>query len=237
MAGNAAAQTPASRDRVVDFVRSMSLAVVVLGHILMAVVVWDGHVPRVLNLLDEYRALRIATWALQVMPLFFAAGAIANRTSWVRASERGEPWRVWMWGRTRRLMRPVVYYLAAWIPLILVLEFTVPDSASRLAGLSTQLLWFLGVYVLIVAMTPLEQRLARHGLVSIAALLAAVALVDSLRFHVLEALDLANFVLVWIMAATLGLIVSDWDDGRRVRLLGLVAAALAVNVVLINWGP
>jgi hypothetical protein len=34
--------TPASRDRYVDFLRLFSISVVVLGHWLMAVVVWHG---------------------------------------------------------------------------------------------------------------------------------------------------------------------------------------------------
>jgi hypothetical protein len=171
------------------------------------------------------------------MPLFFAAGAIANRKAWDRAIERGEPWRVWMWGRMRRLMRPVVYYLAVWVPLILTLEVAVPDAASRLAGLSTQLLWFLGVYILIVAMTPLERRLARYGLASVALLLVLVAAVDYLRFHVLEAADLLNFVFAWMLAAILGLVVRDWDNRRRALLLAPAFGALVVNVVLIQWGP
>jgi hypothetical protein len=236
-AGEVAAVTPEDRDRAVDLVRSFSLAVVVLGHILMAVVVWDAAKPRILNVLDEYPALRIATWALQVMPLFFAAGAIANRASYARAGERGEPWRVWFWGRLRRLVRPVVYYLAAWVAIVFALEVVVPDAAATLARLSTQLLWFLGVYVLVVATTPVQRRLAAHGLRSVLALLTVVVVVDLLRFHVAEVFDVTNFVLVWIMAATLGLVVHDWRDDRRVQLGLLAVGALVVNAVLIRWLP
>ncbi len=236
-ADDVARETPPNRDRVVDFLRSASIAVVVLGHLIMAVVVWNGSKPHVDNLLDAYSPLRIATWALQVMPLFFAAGAVANRRSWERAQERGEPWRIWMWSRLRRLLRPVVYYLALWVPLVLVLEATVPDAASRLAGLSTQLLWFLGVYILVVSTTPLQRRLAPGGLWSIAMLVALVAAIDVTRFHVVEAADLANFVVVWFMAATLGLVVRDWRTDRRSQLIGLAFAAMLVNVGLIRLGP
>jgi len=229
--------TPPSRDRVVDFLRSASIAVVVLGHLIMAVVVWNGATPHVDNLLDAYAPLRIATWALQVMPLFFAAGAIANRRSWERAHERGELWRIWMWSRLRRLLRPVIYYLALWVPLVLVLEATVPDAASRLAGLSTQLLWFLGVYILVVATTPLQRRLAPYGLWSIAMLVALVAAIDTARFHVIEAADLANFIVVWFMAATFGLVVRDWRPDRRRQLIALGLGAMLVNVALIRLGP
>lgn len=137
VAGDAAAATPPERDRAVDLIRSFSLAVVVIGHMLMAVVVWNAARPKVLNLLDEYPALRIATWALQVMPLFFAAGAIANRGSYDRAVAGGEPWRVWCWNRLRRLVRPVVYYLAVWVVIVFALELVVPTAAATLARLST----------------------------------------------------------------------------------------------------
>lgn len=235
-AGRVAEATPADRDRVVDLVRSASLSVVVLGHMLMAVVVWDDGTPRIRNLLDLVPTLRILTWALQVMPLFFAAGAIANRGSWLAAHARGMPWRVWFWARLRRLVRPVVPYLAAWIPLVLALQALLPDAAAGLARLSTQLLWFLGVYVLVVALTPLEVRLARGGWRSVAVLLALAAVVDLGRFHLLEGIDLANFVVVWVLAAVVGLVARD-RAGETRTLLGLALGAVVANVVLIRVGP
>ncbi|MFM8973011.1 MAG: acyltransferase family protein, partial [Actinomycetota bacterium] len=235
-AGRAAAATPPDRDRVVDLVRSASLAVVVLGHILMAVVVWDDGTPRIRNLLDLVPALRFLTWVLQVMPLFFAAGAVANRSSWLAAEGRGEPWRVWCWMRLRRLVRPVVPYLAVWIPLLLLLQVLLPDAAAGLARLSTQLLWFLGVYVVVVALTPLEVRLARGGWRSVVGLLAVTALVDLGRFHIFEGIDLLNFVVVWVLAAVVGLVVRD-RSGSGVALLGVAAGAFAANLVLIRFGP
>jgi hypothetical protein len=56
------------------------------------------------------------------------------------------------------------------------------------------------------------------------------------RFHVAEAFDLLNFVIVWVMAATFGLVVRDWRDSR-VGLLAVVSAAIAANVLLIRFGP
>lgn len=235
--GAAAIATPPDRDRVVDLLRSASLGVVVLGHMLMAVVVWDDGTPRVRNLLAIVTELRIATWMLQVMPLFFAAGAVANRGSWLAAVDRGEEWRVWFWARLRRLIRPVVPYLAAWIPLVLALQWLFPEAAARLAGLSTQLLWFLGVYVLVVALTPLEVRLARGGWWVVAALLATAAAVDIGRFHLVEAIDLANFVVVWVLAATTGLVVRDRVSGARWRFLAVTGLAVVTNIGLIRFGP
>ena len=216
-----------------DLLRAGSLVIVVLGHMLMAVVVWRGTSLRVDNLLEEIPELKLATWALQVMPVFFAAGAIANRMSITSATARGEPWRSWLWHRVRRFVRPVVFYVAIVIPLAYALAEIVPDAAGPLGKLSTQLLWFLGVYVLITAATPWEIRLARNGLPAIFALLIGVVVIDLARFHVWAGFGAVNFVLVWFMAATLGLIVRDRVDHDRRTLAFLALGALAVNIVLV----
>ncbi|MEX1008936.1 MAG: acyltransferase, partial [Acidimicrobiia bacterium] len=130
-AGSAVPNTPPARDRVVDLLRAGSLLVVVFGHILMAVVTWRHGTPTVGNLLAEVPEFKIATWALQVMPLFFAAGAIANRLSYASACARGEPWRTWLWHRVRRLIRPVIFYLAIWVPLVLLLAAALPDERDH----------------------------------------------------------------------------------------------------------
>ena len=246
LAGEAAAKTPPSRDRVVDLLRGGSLAVVVIGHTLMAVVTWKGSTPVIGNLLAEIPELQVLTWVLQVMPVFFAAGAIANRASWNAAGAKArqgstqegskQDWAAWMWGRTARLMRPVVWFLAVWIPLVIVLRVAVGPDADPLARLSTQLLWFLGVYIVVVAFTPSEVRWARRGPLPVVAMLGAVAVVDLVRFNTHDAVGLINFVLVWVMAATLGLVARDRIDRPRL-LLGWAAAALAVEIAVVALGP
>ena len=235
-----AAATPDARDRPVDLLRVVSLTVVVIGHALMAVVVWQHDTPRVDNLLAEIPELKIATWALQVMPVFFAAGAISNRRSYAAAVARAEPWRAWLWHRERRLVRPLMVYLAVWIPLVLALTAILPHAAAPLGKLSTQLLWFLGVYLLVVMTTPWQVRLARHGFAGALGLLVPIAIVDLGRFHVDEGIAVANFLLVWFMAATFGLVVRDRVDrgaqDRRV-LLGMALAAVLVNGVLVRGFP
>ena len=225
------------RDRVVDLLRGASLAVVVAGHVLMAVVTWTDGMPRVDNILALIPSLRIATWGLQVMPLFFAAGAVANRLGFQSASARGEPWRVWMWGRVRRLVRPVIPYLAIWIPLVLLLGAFLPRASAPLARLSTQLLWFLGVYLLVIATTPWQLRLAKVGLPAVLALVTIAALVDVARFGGVAPVGLLNFLVVWFAAATLGLVVRDCKPQHRGRLWIVAATAALVNVALVRLGP
>jgi len=235
-ARTAAASVPDGRDLVVDLVRGGSLAVVVLGHTMMAVVTWEDDVPQVGNLLAEVPALQLLTWLLQVMPAFFAAGAVANSASWSSAVGRGEPWRCWMWSRTRRLLRPVVWYLLVWVPLVLVLRVAAPSAAGPLGMLSTQLLWFLGVYVVVVALTPLERRLAASRWWSVVGLLAAAGVVDMLRFGgELEALGALNLLVVWVLAAVCGLVVRERAGAWYLWLVA--AAAFAANAVAVWAGP
>ena len=235
-AREAAAATPPTRDRVVDLLRGASLAVVVLGHTLMAVVVWESGVPSVGNVLATVRPAQLVTWVLQVMPVFFAAGAVANSASIASARRRGDPWRVWMWGRTRRLMRPVVWYLAVWVPLVLTLQVLQPRAAVPLAKLSTQLLWFVAVYLMVVALTPLEVRMAERGWWPVAVMLGLAAVVDGVRLGVgVEAFSAVNFVLVWTMAATLGLVVRRRAGDQRLWLVA--AGAVVVNVAVVALGP
>lgn len=236
LARQAVAATPPDRDRVVDLLRAGSLFIVVIGHILMAYVTWDDGEPVLGNLLAELPSLQILTWVLQIMPLFFAAGAIANRGSWLRATD--QTWMQWCWGRVIRLFRPVVYYLAVWIPLVLILQAVVGESADPLARLSTQLLWFLGVYVLVVAATPLQVNAAQNLVPWIGGLIAAAVLVDLARFHVSDAIGLLNFVVVWQLAAVVGLVVRDLVGTPRQRSLWLWAGgAVGINILLVWLGP
>lgn len=203
----------------------------------MVVVRWRGDTVRIANLLAEVPELKIATWVFQVMPVFFAAGAIANRRSCESWCARDEPWRAWLWHRVSRLVRPTVWYLAIWIPLVWLLSLALPGAASILARLATQLLWFLGVYLLVIATTRWQIRLARVGYPAVAVLLASIAVVDLARFHVAFGAGLVNFVLVWFMTATLGLVVRDHvGRGRRVFVAGALGA-LALNAALVAALP
>ena len=109
----AAANTPAGRNRVVDLWRAVSILVVVLGHWTMAAVtVRDGElVPGHLLVLAGWT--HPLTWALQVMPVFFLVGGYANALSWRSARARGVAYAGWLRSRLRRLLVPVVPLLLA----------------------------------------------------------------------------------------------------------------------------
>lgn len=54
----------------------------VLGHTVMAISVIENHVLIWDNLLTTSMLFQAATWLLQIMPLFFFAGAAACLSSW-----------------------------------------------------------------------------------------------------------------------------------------------------------
>ncbi len=232
----AVAATPPDRDRVLDLLRAGALALVVLGHTSMGVIGWTDAGPQVNTALDFYPWAQWATWGLQIMPLFFVAGGAANARSW-RSTELA--YAPWLWRRVARLMRPVWVYLAIMAPASALATVALPEGwAAPLLGLATQLLWFVGVYVVVCALTPVLARLhAWHPLAGPVGWLVAVALVDWLRIGLgIGPVGLLTFVLAWAFAAQLGLLL---DDGvlRGRRGLGAAAAAVAANLVLINAGP
>ncbi len=117
-----AAATPADRDRVIDAVRVAALAVVLLGHWLMAVAWWDDGELTSANLLQLEPWTRRLTWVLQVMPLFSAVAGVANAASWAAARRREQRWAPWMAGRMGRVIGPLAVFAAVWTATPLVLS-------------------------------------------------------------------------------------------------------------------
>jgi fucose 4-O-acetylase-like acetyltransferase len=214
-AGRVAAATPAGRDRFADLLRVVSIVVVVAGHWLMAVVVWrDGRVEGG-NALALVPGLWLATWLLQVMPLFFFVGGLANLVS----ARRGG-WAEFVRGRATRLLRPTVAFLAVWAVGATALGLAgVPEAVLRpVARLVVQPLWFLGLYLLVVALAPAMLRLHRRSGPAVVVWLGLAAAVADLVSRAagpagwLPALDRVgdgNFVLVWLFAQQLGFLYAD----------------------------
>lgn len=242
-AARAVAGTPPDRDRVVDAARAVSLVVVVAGHAIVAVVAWPDGVPVLGNLLAAFPWTQALTWVLQVMPLFFVAGGAANALSWQRHRARGGDYATWLWARADRLLRPAWVYLAIMSVVATVVTLLAPArTAEPLMLLVTQLLWFLGAYLLVTALTPLFRAAspARSALVALG-LIGACGLVDAARFlwGAPEAIGLVNFVLVWTVPAYLGTLRAHGTAARYRpwQVLVVVGAAVVTNAVLIREGP
>jgi hypothetical protein len=230
------ARTPPDRDRAIDVIRITALIGVVIGHTVMAISVIRGGVLIWDNLLSTSVVFQALTWIFQIMPLFFFAGAAACVTSW----QPGSSWGTWLMKRCARLFRPVFYYLAFWAVTLAVLYPLLPQHVYQpVAGISIQLLWFLGVYVLVLAAMPALSRITTPArlVVGVVGVYAMVAAVDAVRLHWSGASSLGYLNLAaWLIPAMFGVAYRRQLVTRRAAL-GIAVALLMVNVALLTWGP
>jgi hypothetical protein len=238
-----AAATPDSRDRYVDFLRAFSIGVVVLGHWLISVISWRGGDIRGENALDLVPLLWLATWVFQVMPIFFFVGGFSNLVSLQSVLRRGGSARLFRRSRLNRLMRPTAVFIGAWVVIALSFEYLpgAPPNVRHLAILlAVGPLWFLGVYTLMVLLTPQMVRLhTRYRLGALAGLAGLGVAVDVLRLGFGHALiGLANVLFVWLFVHQLGFFYADGTFDRQPRRLFWLMAAvgLAGLVVLTSLG-
>lgn len=202
MTRNLDAATP-NRIRQIDLLRAVSIWVVVLGHVLMGVVVWQPELA-ITNLLAVLPWLQFLSWILQVMPIFFMAGAAANQISYSSAQEKQTSYAIWVFKRFSRLLSPMFWYLLMIILLSAGLgNFVSPDDLRVFLNLSTQLLWFLGIYLAMTALTPLIDWLKSRAALTWG-LFAVVAVVDLMRLQGNTPIGLLNFLTGWIFINVVG---------------------------------
>ena len=236
----AVADTDPGRDRAIDVARLSALVVVMFGHCALLLATIDERGLRIGNILGELPALAPITWAVQVMPLFFFAGGAAGAYGWHPAgSAAGKSWGSWLVNRTQRLCRPVFWYLGFWTVALLVARLTLgAESADRLGRECVALLWFLGVYLMVIAFVPALTRLRGAGATAgvLGLLVAAAAGMDQIRFAVGSAeAGTANFVVVWLIPVVIGVAYArGWL--RAPTALLVAAAALTAQVLLAGYG-
>ena len=144
------------RDRYVDALRAGSLFVVVLWHWVFSVFVWTSHGPSMNNPIGTTHGMWFLTWFLQVMPVFFFVGGFVNSLTWARASDSGVGYASFVGRRLRRLLEPAALVLGVGLALRFVLELVMPDAqwVGKAIIVLLSPLWFLIVYVALVALTP-----------------------------------------------------------------------------------
>ncbi|KRC34149.1 acyltransferase [Oerskovia sp. Root22] len=251
----------ARRDVFVDAVRALATLAVLSVHWLMPEATWDGERLGIGNALSHGGAWTL-TWVLQVLPLlFFAAGASAAYQLWRTGTAEGPDgaahlptarrqgvvtagWDV-VRRRLPRIWRPVAAFVGTWAAAVLVLPaLGVPEEAVRqVARIAPQLLWFLGVYLLLLAVTPALLRAYRTwGWRLVVIAVAAPLLVDALRFGAgVDQVAVVNVLLGWAVPYVLGiayvdLVRRDALPSRRALWL-TAAAALAAMAGLVVAGP
>ena len=214
-----------TRDRVLDAVKAVALLLVIVGHSLAWHVRPDG---TAVNVVEDVPYLIALTWLFQVLPLFFAAGAVSNAASLSRHGQMD-----YLRARGRSLLAPVVVYASLWT--VVLLAFHGSEQVRGAGRFLSQLLWFAGVYLLVAAAAVITTRWIPHPVLTLGLWLGAIAAFDALRTTDLAAWGWINMLLVWGWLHQCGYYLPQLK-GRR--WLAPVGAALIATSVLVSFvGP
>jgi surface polysaccharide O-acyltransferase-like enzyme len=232
------AATPATRDRTIDLVRALGCSVVVVWHWALSITHrTDEGVFVMSNPIDAVPLAWLATWLLQVMPVFFLIGGFVNLGSWESAADRG----LFLRRRLSRLLRPAAVWLAVWAVAETVLPFAVPGYRGMLdhGPILVTPLWFLGAYLWVILLVPLTAAAHRHAALPTVALLGTgVVAVDLARFGAgAEAVGMVNTALVWVFVHQLGYFWRDGSLERAGRSWMLAAVGLVSLIGVTALGP
>lgn len=233
-----AAATPAHRDRYVDLLRVVAIGVVIAWHWSLSILHWSGDRWVMPNPIHQVPGSWLATWLLQVVPVFFVVGGYANSAAWWAAQRDGGGLAGYYRTRLRRLLVPIGVFAAVWAGFELAAQLAVPGypGVLRYGWVGFTPLWFIVAYLWVVLLAPLTASAHARARWRTAGLLAAaVALADLGRFAAdLPVLGWLNTALVWVLIHQLGYF---YRDGTLTRLgrpgaVALVAAgALALAVL------
>jgi hypothetical protein len=216
------------RNRYLDALRGGSLLVVVAWH-------WFGTTlnPETYSTRPSVSApgLWLASWILQVMPVFFYVGgylhAKAYRPGYVPARILG-------------LLRLVAPLLAGWALIGAVLAALGGVRWARsTVEFALSPLWFLAVYLMLVALLPIAMWLHRRlGLGALPVLAGLAVVVDVLRFGFgVPGAGWVNLVVVWMLAHQAGFFHDRLIAARRAVGYGLAAAgALGLTALVAVLG-
>ncbi|MDI3193998.1 acyltransferase [Pseudarthrobacter sp. AL07] len=222
------------RDLVIDLVRFVCLALVVVGHCMMVspVLQTDGTVTSENTLGDQPWFVPVI-WIFMVMPLFFVTGGTTGLRSWQRLKARGGTGVEFAQARLLRLVRPAAALLAVmFLGLSAALLFGVDAQVVQLMATGAGMpLWFLAAYLAAQLNIPLLARFhSRAPWLTVAVLAALVIAVDCFR-GALPMLAYANLVFLWCAVQQLGFLVADGHLASLTRS-GLVGLILAANLLL-----
>ncbi|MBS0238679.1 MAG: acyltransferase [Proteobacteria bacterium] len=235
-------RTPASRNRYVDFLRAVSMLVVVVGHWLAAAPYFDAS-----NTLVNVHLLTVApwtawlTWVVQVMPIFFMVGGYANGVSWRAARRDDKSYAAWLEGRLRRLLWPLIPLLVFWV-MIVAIEYARgvrPELISYGSQVAFIPIWFLAVYIGMILLVPvIERAWARFGMGSFWALTVAAVAVDVAYFSSdLRWIGFANYLFVWAAIFLLGYAWLDKSRSGTSAMLICAGIGLVALILFVRVGP
>jgi peptidoglycan/LPS O-acetylase OafA/YrhL len=236
------ASTSPPRDLTVDLLRAVAIVAVAVGHWLVVVPAFSGGRFDGVNALETVPAMRGLSWLFQVMPLFFVLGGYANAHSWRSSQRKGQPYHEWLRTRLVRLLRPSAAFVGVWVGAGVLLRMigTDPELVRLMAWLAVVPVWFLAVYVVVVAAAPAMLALhERYGIRVLVTLALIAAAVDAIRLGTdVGGVEWTNFFWVFLFAQQLGF---SWVDGSLARhrwtAPALAAGGLVALVALTTVGP
>ncbi|MFF7902680.1 acyltransferase [Streptomyces sp. NPDC088817] len=231
-------RTPPHRDRAVDALRAFAILGVVLGHWLVTALVADTRTqPRptlhTVSPLHYMPALVPVSWAFQTLAVFFLVGGHVATRGHLSARARGTGYRQWLRARLSRLFGPVAAVLALWTVTAVALLLTGADldTVRTLVKLALSPLWFLLVFAVLTAATPLLTRLSPLWP------LAVVLHVDLLRFGLGAPswIGWLNLPAGWLVPYTLGAAWTRGELDRRRAGWTLLICGATVTAALVAW--
>jgi Acyltransferase family len=232
------AATPAHRDRAVDALRALAIVGVILGHWLVtALVITHGHHGTTVadkSPLHNMSYLTPVSWIFQTLAIFFLVGGYAAARSY-----RGG-YGNWLRMRLVRLSRPVAVLAGFWALLATGLYLGGVSTATLHTVLTLVLdpLWFLGVFAVLTALTPLAVTLVRRfGAWAAAIPFAVVAAADLVRFGLggPSWVGWINVIAGWMVPYLLGVAWARGSfQGRKVPVMMLIGG-VAATAALVLW--
>jgi peptidoglycan/LPS O-acetylase OafA/YrhL len=231
------------RIRVLDGLRAMAIFGVVCGHWLTGALVLNGGdgALGIHSSLSTLPWLRPSSWFFQMLGLFFLVGGYASAQSLHRSRHRDAPYTHWLRARFTRLTRPV-FAAAAVVAAAISFATAAGVPPGTLRGwvlLFLQPLWFIGIYLIVTALTPALMALDRRfGARAALGFAAAVAVVDLTRYGpwgdgIPEWFGYLTVLPAWIFTYQLGI---AWAHGRldRRHAIALLAGGAALFALLIG---
>jgi fucose 4-O-acetylase-like acetyltransferase len=230
----------ADREISADLYRVVAVTFVVIGHWLVSAVTYrDGYFG------NDY-PLEVMPWTqwltlvFQVVPVFFLIGGYASAASWTHWRDGGgRRWPDWVRHRVGVILGPTMAYVVVALVAVAALEGAGVDrSPLAFGGWAVAMhLWFVPVYLVVVALTPVAMAAHRRwGLLVPAALAVVVAAVDvTANVTDVPAVGAVNYVLCWGAVYQLGIC---WRAGRLVgwRPVALSVGSVAVVALLLGTG-
>ncbi|WP_107421179.1 acyltransferase family protein, partial [Streptomyces angustmyceticus] len=235
------AATPGDRDRAVDVLRALSVLGVVFGHWLVTAVTLraGGHLMGD-SPLRHMPALAPVSWVLQPLAVFFFVGGRVAARGCASVGPAPMAYRPWLVRRMRRLLRPVGTLLFLWLLVVsgLAVAGVAHETISTLLGLVVSPLWFLLVFLVLTAATPLVRR--APGRIAVVAC-AVVAVLDVAHFAGggvawVEAVRNVNVLAGWLVPYCLGAVWAAGGFARRRYAVGMLVSGVLVTAALIVWG-